>query len=306
MGGTPADSVEDQEYQVGELQVAHWRYGMMTDRKLGKLVWAALAVATALLPAACGGRDAGLSRADVADVEEVVRAEMVVVPAPPEPTPGLTSADVDESILRAMAAMPQPEAGLSQDEVERIVEAAVAAIPEPQSGLTFADVDEAIRTALSDMPQPEPGLTSAEPELIARGVVASIPPRSAPADYTGFFVDNAISRYPTQRLDATLAHYNREESVDGQWYVFIIDENDRVIGHHDAHRLGLDLKGWVGNDAIGYNFGPEVLSATEDGKWVSYLYSNPEGGAQGEAHTGALEYKHVWVVRHDGLIFASG
>ena len=35
------------------------------------------------------------------------------------------------------------------------------------------------------------------------------------------------------------------------------------------HGLGLDLKGWVGTDANRYRFGPEMLSATEDGKWVS-------------------------------------
>ena len=93
-----------------------------------------------------------------------------------------------------MADMPQPEAGLSKSEVEEIVKAAVAAIP-----------------------QPEPGLTSAEAETIARGVVASIPPKSSPAEYTGFFVENAISRYETQGLDAILAHYNREESIEGQW-----------------------------------------------------------------------------------------
>ena len=44
----------------------------------------------------------------------------------------------------------------------------------------------------------------------------------------------------------------------------------------------------------------------EEGKWVSYVYQNPEGGGIGDDHTGALEYKHVWVVRHDGLLFASG
>ena len=86
--------------------------------------------------------------------------------------------------------------------------------------------------------------------------MASIPPRSAPADYTQFFVDNAISRYETQGLDATLAHYNREESIDGQWYVFIIDENDLLIAHPDPGRLGLDVKGWVGTDANRYRFGP--------------------------------------------------
>ena len=105
--------------------------------------------------------------------------------------------------------------------------------------------------------------------------------------------DFSISHYETQGLDATLAHYNGEQSIDGQWYVFIVDENDLVIGHPDAHRLGLDLKGWVGTDANGYNFGPDMLPATEESKWVSYVYENPESGGIGADHTGALEYKHV-------------
>ena len=87
--------------------------------------------------------------------------------------------------------------------------------------------------------------------------------------------------------------------------MFIIDENDLVIGHPDARRLGLDLKGWVGTDANGYNFGPEMLSATEDGKWVSYVYRNPESGGLG-IDFDHLELKNVWVVRHDGLLYASG
>ena len=49
-----------------------------------------------------------------------------------------------------------------------------------------------------------------------------------------------------------------------------------------------------------------MLSAAEEGKWVSCVYLNPESGGIGEDPTGALEYKHVWVVRHDGLLFASG
>ena len=215
---------------------------------------AALAVLTALLLAACGGGDAGLSRAEV---EEIVRSEMADAPA-------------------------------------------------PEPGLNVADVEEAIRRALAEMPQPEAGITAAEAERIARGVVASIPPRSVPAEYSKFFVEKAISRYETQGLDATLAHYNRPESIDGQWYMFIIDENDLVIGHPDARRLGLDVKGWVGTDANGYNFGPEMLSATEEGKWVSYVYKNPETGSISPGDLGDVDLKNVWVVQHDGLLFASG
>ncbi len=201
------------------------------------------------------------------------------------------------------------DSGFSRAEVEEIVQAELAESPPPptaESGLTSSDVEEIVKAALAEIPQSQPGLSSAEAERIARSVVASIPPKSAPAEYTKFFVNNAISRYETQGLEATLAYYNREQSVDGQWYVFIIDENDLVIGHPDAHRIGLDLKGWVSVDATGYNFGPDMLSATEEGKWVSYVYQNPESGGIADDHKGALEYKHVWVVRHDGLLFASG
>ena len=232
----------------------------MSYRKPSLLAPLALIVVFIFLLTGCGD---GLSQAEV---EEIVRAEMAEAPTPPQPEPGLTAADVEEAIRKALADMPEPDSGLSKSEVEEIVKAALADLPQAQ---------------------PQPGLTSAEAEEIARGVVASIPPKSAPADYTKFFVNNAISRYETQGLEATLAYYNREESVDGQWYVFIVDENDLVIGHPDAHRLGLDLKGWVSLDATGYDFGPDMLSATEDGKWVSYVYQNPESGGIGDDHTGA-------------------
>ena len=224
----------------------------LNDRRAVYQTLLAFTVLAVLLLVACSDGDAGLSRAEV---EEIVREEMADVLTPPQPEPGLTSEDVEEAVRKALADTPEPDSGLSKREVEEIVSAAIAAIAEPQ-----------------------PGLTSAEAEQIARGVVASIPPRSAPAEYTKFFVESAIARYETQGLEATLAHYNREQSVDGQWYVFIIDENDLVIGHPDAHRLGLDLKGWVSLDATGYNFGPDMLSATEEGKWVSYVYQNPESG----------------------------
>ena len=177
-----------------------------------------------------------------------------------------------------------------------------------EPGLTRSEVEEMVRAELADASpsQPGPALTPAEVELIARGVVASIPSRSDPAEYTKYFVDAAIARYETQGRDAAIAHYSREESIDGQWYVFIIDEEDHLIAHPNPYRLGLDLKGWVGTDDNGYNYGAEMLSATGDGKWVSYVYRNPERGDIGPGYTGELELKNAWVVRHDGLLFASG
>ena len=38
----------------------------------------------------------------------------------------------------------------------------------------------------------------------------------------------------------------------------------------------------------------------------SYVYRNPESGDLGAGYTGELELKNAWVVKHDGLLFASG
>ncbi len=184
-----------------------------------------------------------------------------------------------------------------------LVPALLVACGGDDAGLTRAEVEQIVNEAIEEKPQPEPGLTRAEVEEIVRAAIAAIPSKSAPAEYTRQLVDNAIARYEAQGLDATLAHYNSPQSVDGQWYVFIIDQNDLVIGHPDPERLGLDLKGWVGTDANGYEFGPEMLSADEGGKWVSYVYRNPESGGIG---SGDFELKNVWVEKRDGLLFASG
>ncbi len=184
-----------------------------------------------------------------------------------------------------------------------ILSVALAACGGGEEALTSSEVEQIVNDAIEEMPKNEPALTRADVEEIVRAAIAAIPSKSAPAEYTQYFVGNAISRYESQGRDATLAHYNSPQSVDGQWYVFIIDQNDLVIGHPDPGRLGLDLKGWVGTDANGYEFGPEMLSATEEGKWVSYVYRNPESGGIG---TGDFELKNAWVVKRDGLLFGSG
>ncbi|MCY4422993.1 MAG: hypothetical protein OXC06_07985, partial [Acidimicrobiaceae bacterium] len=237
---------------------------------------AVVALAVVALAAACGGGDAGLNRAEVA---EIVRDEMAAQ-AQGALTPGMVPADV-----------------------EGIVDDALSQTPPPEPGLSRADIEGIVNDALTETPPPEPGLSRAEIADIVTAAIASIPSKASPAEYTRHVVENAIARYEAQGLEATLAHYNRPESVDGQWYVFIIDEDDLVIAHPDADRRGLDLKGWVGTDINGYEFGPEMLAATEDGKWVSYVYRNPESGG---IRSGDFELKNVWVERRDGLLFASG
>ncbi len=121
------------------------------------------------------------------------------------------------------------------------------------------------------------------------------------ADRGEFTVDQvkqALKRYDKEGREATVRYYNSPESVNGEWYVFILDEDDRIIAHAVPEQLGRDLKGDLGVDSAGYRFGDVMLEAGEDGLWVDYLFLNP--------NTGNQEYKHSWVVRHDGLLFGSG
>ena len=111
-------------------------------------------------------------------------------------------------------------------------------------------------------------------------------------------VDRALQRYEAQGREATVEYYNTPESADGEYYVFIFDEDDQLIAHANPDLIGMDLKGDLGVDVTGYRFGDLMLTATEEGLWVDYLFQN--------LATGNQEFKHSWVVRRDGLLFGSG
>ena len=117
----------------------------------------------------------------------------------------------------------------------------------------------------------------------------------APA-YTKAFVQQATNLYVALGLEETVAYYNTKESVDGQWYVFIIDPDGYTIAHHNPQFRGRDPSLRV--DATGYFYGDDLQSATEAGHWVDYVLLNPESGENRQ--------KHTWIVRHDGLLFGSG
>ena len=102
-----------------------------------------------------------------------------------------------------------------------------------------------------------------------------------------------MRRYDEEGREATVSYYNSPESAAGEWYVFIYDENDQAIAHPNQ-----DLKGDLGVDVVGYRFGEVMVGAGEQGLWVDFMFLNPATGNQ--------EFKHAWVVRHDGLLFASG
>ncbi len=122
--------------------------------------------------------------------------------------------------------------------------------------------------------------------------------RDNPAAFTQDFVQAALDRYDRDSREATLAYYNDPESIEGQWYMFISDEDDLFVSHPAMPELiGQDVKTIVGSD--GYELGKEIAKATETGHWIRYLWPNPAAG-------GVEEPKHTWVIRHDGLIFGSG
>ena len=111
------------------------------------------------------------------------------------------------------------------------------------------------------------------------------------------YVSNAIRHYRTQGLDATIDFYNSRASVDGELYLFLMDADDIYLAHPIfPHLIGTDVKDVIGSN--GYELGIEIAKATAEGHWVEYLWPNPV--------TGREEPKTTWVVRHEGLIFASG
>ncbi len=114
--------------------------------------------------------------------------------------------------------------------------------------------------------------------------------------YTRHVVEQIIDRYEREGRQAAIDYANSTESVDGQWYPFIIDESGYTVGHHNPAFRNRDPSERV--DSTGYFYGDDLLSATEDGLWVEYVILNPE--------TGEERRKHTWVVSRDDLIFGSG
>ena len=103
------------------------------------------------------------------------------------------------------------------------------------------------------------------------------------ADSVKEYIDKAIARYETDGLDATINHYNSQESLDGQFYLFLIGDDDIYLAHPIfPHLIGTDIKEVVGSD--GQELGKEIARATEEGVWVEYLWPHPvsrEGTTEG-------------------------
>ena len=111
------------------------------------------------------------------------------------------------------------------------------------------------------------------------------------------YVSKAIARYDAAGLEATIAYHNSPQSLDGQFYLFLIGADDIYLAHPVfPHLIGTDIKDVVGSN--GYELGKAIAQATEEGIWVEYLWPHPV--------TRREQHKVTWAIRHDGLIFASG
>ena len=123
------------------------------------------------------------------------------------------------------------------------------------------------------------------------------PTKDDPEAYAVALVQTAVDLYKAEGKEAVVAYHNDPANIDGQWYVFITDENDHFIAHAQSPDLvGKDLKDVPGLD--GSALGVEIASATEEGVWTDYLWPNPG--------TNKLEQKRTWSIRADGCLFASG
>ena len=111
------------------------------------------------------------------------------------------------------------------------------------------------------------------------------------------YVDKAIAKYESDGLNPLITHYNSLDSLDGQFYLFLIGEDDNYLAHPIfPHLIGSDIKDVVGSD--GQELGREIAQATEEGVWVEYLWPHPVSRKE--------QQKVTWAIRHDGMIFASG
>ena len=119
-----------------------------------------------------------------------------------------------------------------------------------------------------------------------------------PRAYTVGYVEQAIEYYKRDGREATVAHYNSAASIDGDWYLVLLDENDAILTNAVfPNIIGMNhqtVGAASGFEPIGDG---EVIDATEEGQWFSYSFFN--------TITSENDQMHTYAIRYDGLIFSS-
>ena len=140
----------------------------------------------------------------------------------------------------------------------------------------------------------ESGSTPATPAPVAPPaptdpVTEPVPPpgKDTPAAFTRWYVETAIALYEAEGLEAAVAAYSDPASVDGPWYLGIADEQGIIIANPSPEAVGLSLRGALGVDSSGKDFGNEIMTVTEEGLWVDYKRDEPrQRGPGSQAHLG--------------------
>ena len=134
-----------------------------------------------------------------------------------------------------------------------------------------------------------------------------LPSKCEPADYTVATVERAVARYRSEGREASISCHSSPESVDGRWYVFIIEAaSGTVLAHPATVFVGENLMtSSEAYDDAGYYYAGDLAEATPEETFVRNVLGVPTIDEQNPFHT-IEEVKHYYAVLEDGLIFASG
>ena len=125
--------------------------------------------------------------------------------------------------------------------------------------------------------------------------LAALVPEASSLELTQAYVEAGIARYERDGLEATLAYYNSEESVEGERNMMILQAGDQTVL---ASALYPQFVGANTHTTPETTLGRFFAQATAEGHWSESLGFNPVTGQQ--------EPRLSLLVLHDGLIFASG
>ena len=181
--------------------------------------------------------------------------------------------------------------------------------PMPEGGFSLVDAQADRGTRLRQVVDPaDPRRQRRFCAVLLALFVAVSAPQAAHAEETRgtaeeaqVMVANAIAHYDEMGAEAAIATFNDAPAPrfrDRDLYIFVLDSTGMTLAHGvDQSLVGVNVTGV--KDVDGKRFGVEMVeSATSQGVWVSYKWSNPV--------TGAAERKSSWVVRHDDHIFGVG
>ena len=90
------------------------------------------------------------------------------------------------------------------------------------------------------------GVTREEAQEMVDDAVVRV---ADPAGYTQRMVQEAIDRYDAEGREASIAYHQSTESIDGPWYVFLLDEN----GFVDSQSRSPGLRGHHASRPVGYH-----------------------------------------------------